>query len=265
MLIASPANPAETGPQGARLAAQAEKMEALLWEQVLTCMTKSALSSGSLGTGADLYNGLATRAMAGSMFGATESRLTGQIVGELKQQIASANTGADHSTLSTLAQRETEPGVDKTHAQAIAFAKSAWPAIKTQAAALGVPPVALLAQSALETGWGASSPGNNLFGIKATAGQSGTLQNTQEEINGTLEPATASFANYASGSDCVAQYASLIRRAYPDALGAGSVSQYANALANGGYATDSGYAQKIVDLAQSPTMQTVLNAIEGNS
>ncbi len=51
--------------------------------------------------------------------------------------------------------------------QATNFARAVWPQITAGGAALGVPAVAVLAQSALETGWGASAPGNNLFGIKA--------------------------------------------------------------------------------------------------
>ena len=62
MLVQTEANPAETGTNGVNLVAQAEKLEALLWQQVLTCMTQTATPDGALGTGSDLYNGMVTHA-----------------------------------------------------------------------------------------------------------------------------------------------------------------------------------------------------------
>src|SRR5690606_36608397 len=53
-----------------------------------------------------------------------------------------------------------------------AFVRSIWPHAQRTAAALGVPAKALVAQAALETGWGRRLVGgdgsHNLFGIKAT-------------------------------------------------------------------------------------------------
>ena len=269
MLVTQPANPAETGPNGVKLVAQAEKLEALLWEQVLTCMTKSALPSSALGTGSDLYNGMITQALSSTMFGGIDSAMTQQIVGQLKAGITGTTAAAGsaeaggtlaNTTLQTLSARGGAQ-MDK----AVSYAKSVWPSIKATAASLGVPPVALLAQSALETGWGAATPGNNLFGIKASGGQAATLQRTTEEINGALTATQDRFAAYGSGESCLSAYAALIRRAYPQAVGAGSVAEYAGALVQGGYATDSHYAQKIVDTAQSPMMRSVLQAVEGDS
>ena len=146
----------------------------------------------------------------------------------------------------------------------MSYAKSVWPAIKATAAKLNVPPEAILAQSALETGWGASTPGNNLFGIKAVGAAAATTESTSEEIGGVLQPTEARFAAYGSSS-ALSQYEGLIQRVYPQAMGAGSVAQYAQALASGGYATDSSYAQKIVATARSPLMHSVLSAVEGSS
>ncbi|GHD98112.1 hypothetical protein U879_11780 [Defluviimonas sp. 20V17] len=268
MLVTSPRNPAETGPQGLKLVAEAEKLEALLWEQVLTSMTRSALPAGSLGTGSQLYNGLATRALASKMFGSTDSGLTRQIVAQLKTEIGGSGTSSGLQAPSTLQALSAHAGVQGAaalapEARAVSYARAVWPAIKATAASLQVPPVAILAQSALETGWGASTPGNNLFGIKAVGAQAATRAATHEEVGGALTPTEARFAAFGSGADCLTHYAGLIRRVYPQAMGAGSVAQYADALARGGYATDSNYARKIVATAQSPLMQSVLHAVEG--
>ena len=192
--------------------------------------------------------------------------LTQSIVGELKSEMA-GKTGTGTSTAASLSARAETSDQTTTGglAQAVSYAKSVWPAIKATAAKLNVPPEAILAQSALETGWGASTPGNNLFGIKAVGAAAATTQSTSEEIGGVLQPTEARFAAYGSSSACLSQYEGLIQRAYPQAMGAGSVAQYAQALASGGYATDSSYAQKIVATARSPLMQSVLSAVEGSS
>src|SRR5690606_14148759 len=59
-----------------------------------------------------------------------------------------------------------------------AFVQSIWPQAQKAAAELGVPAKALVAQAALETGWGRRLAGKdasslNLFGIKATGGWKG--------------------------------------------------------------------------------------------
>ena len=59
-------------------------------------------------------------------------------------------------------------------AHAVDLTRAIWPALRMAASVLGVPPVGLLAQAALETGWGNAMPGNNIFGIKAGAGQAST-------------------------------------------------------------------------------------------
>jgi flagellar protein FlgJ len=271
MLVTQGPAAAETGTQGVEMVAQAEKLEALLWQQVLSCMTKTAFSGASLGTGSQLYNGMITRALSDKMFATTSATLTKQIVEQLGGEATQDAASGAATATPTLQALAAHPAMLSAHPapaghldRAIDFAKSVWPAIKSSAAELGVPPVALLAQSALETGWGASTPGNNLFGIKAVHGQSGTLASTKEERDGVMTATQATFADYDSGAHCASAYTGLIRRVYPDAVGTTSVAQYADALMHGGYATDSSYARKIVDTAQSPTMQSVLNVLEGD-
>lgn len=282
MLVTKSASPLDTGPQGMKLAAAAERLESVLWGQVLSSMTRTAMSGSALGTGSQLYNGIATHALASSMFSKTDSTLTQEIVDQLKTELssdgkrglASLGSAVGHNmphgaTISALAAMPQVQGTTFSDpslvSRAVSYAKSIWPAIKASAASLDVPPVALLAQSALETGWGTSIPGNNLFGIKATAGQDSTVDPTHEDLGGVMQATTAAFAVYKSADAALSHYVSLIRNAYKDAIGSPSVVQYANALAQGGYATDANYAQKIIGIAQSPIMQSVLQAIEGAS
>jgi flagellar protein FlgJ len=162
------------------------------------------------------------------------------------------------------APEATQPTTDLV-TQAKNFAKSVWPQITQAAQALGVPPVAVLAQTALETGWGASSPGNNIFGVKASGGESGTTRATHEVIDGVLTPQTASFRNYSDLADSISDYVGLIQSGFSAATGQNTVAGFAQALQSSGYATDTNYASKIVNIAQSPLMAQVLQAIGGTS
>jgi flagellar protein FlgJ len=152
-----------------------------------------------------------------------------------------------------------------TLAQAVSFAQSVWPQIKAAAQQLGVPAVAVLAQTALETGWGTASPGNNLFGVKAADGEAGTTRATQEIVDGVATPQLASFRDYGSAAASVSDFVSLVQTGFSGALGQTSVAGFAQALAAGGYATDPSYAAKIVKISQSPMMAQVLQAVAGTA
>lgn len=126
---------------------------------------------------------------------------------------------------------------------------------------LGVDPHALLAQAALETGWGKSVPCGaagecsfNLFGIKAGSEWSGATVNvpTLEFEEGIPVRKVERFRAYESAADSFRDYAKLIRNnpRYENALDSGSdVASFASALQQGGYATDPAYARKIVAVA----------------
>ena len=142
------------------------------------------------------------------------------------------------------------------------FIRQMLPHAKAAARELGVDPNALVAQAALETGWGKSVPCNtagecsfNLFGIKAGSSWSGATVNvpTLEFEEGVAVRKVDRFRAYESPADSFRDYARLIRTnpRYEGALNAGSdVASFAAALQNGGYATDPRYAQKITDVAR---------------
>jgi len=272
MLTTSTSTSGNQGPQGLQTAAAAEKLEAVFWNVVVSAMEKSGLQDSSLGTGAGLYNGIARQALSEQIFKGISASLTQSMAGQLshgaKAQpiktpkidqapllLSLTNVGAQGSAPTTTFVHET------TIAQATSFARAIWPRLQQSAAQLGVSPVALLSQAALETGWGSSTPGNNIFGVKAAGRAPSTIQATTEFVNGAAQDVTAQFAAYPSLPDSVAHYAQLIQRLYPNAVGARSVSDYAAALASGGYATDPAYAAKLTAIAQSPLMTDVLQSL----
>jgi flagellar protein FlgJ len=122
---------------------------------------------------------------------------------------------------------------------------------------LGVDARAIVAQAALETGWGTSKPADaggdshNFFGIKAGAGWRGpsVAADTTEYVAGEAGTERARFRAYGSLAENLDDYVRVIRDnpRYADALGTGSdVRAFATALQRGGYATDPEYANKLV-------------------
>lgn len=152
------------------------------------------------------------------------------------------------------------------------FVASIWPHAQGAARELGVDPRALVAQAALETGWGKrqikhgdGSTAHNLFGIKATGwkGASATT-GTHEYVDGVRRNETASFRSYASPAESFADYVRLLKTnpRYQKALQAGtSVAGFARGLQQAGYATDPSYASKIAAIAGGPTIERAVAAI----
>jgi flagellar protein FlgJ len=152
-----------------------------------------------------------------------------------------------------------------------AFVKSLWPHAKKVAQELGVSAKALVAQAALETGWGKRLVGgngnvsHNLFGIKAGGSWSGdkVAAATHEFVNGVRQGARASFRAYASPADSFADYARLLGgNRYAQARGTGEdAHRFASALQHAGDATDPSYANKITAIANGATMRRALAAL----
>jgi flagellar protein FlgJ len=143
------------------------------------------------------------------------------------------------------------------------FIRQMWPHAQSVGAEIGVDPHTLIAQAALETGWGKSVPCNpdgtcsfNLFGIKATSAWRGERVgvNTLEYEGGVATRKRESFRAYDSPAESFRDYAALIKNSprYDAAVGAGKdAGKFATALQQGGYATDPNYAQKLAATASS--------------
>ena len=153
-----------------------------------------------------------------------------------------------------------------------AFVRSLWPHAQKTAAELGVPAKALIAQAALETGWGRRLVGagrsldsNNLFGIKAGAHWIGEKVSaaTHEFVDGVRVAQRAAFRAYGSAAESFADYAHLLGNPrYAAARGTGDdAHRFAQALQQAGYATDPSYAAKISAIANGPTLQRALASL----
>ncbi|UVC29968.1 flagellar assembly peptidoglycan hydrolase FlgJ [Pantoea sp. SOD02] len=125
----------------------------------------------------------------------------------------------------------------------------------------GVHPHLILAQAALESGWGKreipaadGTPSHNLFGIKATGDWQGktTEITTTEYIDGVKRKVKAAFRVYDSYEHALSDYAKLLTKnpRYNRVVASTTPEQGAKALQAGGYATDPAYAQKLITIIQ---------------
>jgi len=149
-----------------------------------------------------------------------------------------------------------------------AFIRDLWPHAQRAAESLGVAPEVLLAQSALETGWGRHMiPGAdgansfNLFGIKADSRWDGPRAHVQtlEYVGGVPERQRAAFRAYDSAAQSFDDYVSFItgNPRYREALSrVPDAEGYLRGLQEAGYATDPAYADKILDILGRGTLHT---------
>lgn len=148
------------------------------------------------------------------------------------------------------------------------FVRQLLPLAERAAESSGINPQVMVAQAALETGWGrhmirgeADSPSFNLFGIKADKRWDGASVNiaTTEFREGVPLKERASFRAYpdyeASFRDYVAFLESSPR--YQHVLAAADdPEQFAERLQEAGYATDPHYGEKIRRILNTDTLNT---------
>jgi flagellar protein FlgJ len=150
-----------------------------------------------------------------------------------------------------------------------AFIEKMRPHAEAAAQAAGIPAAFLLAQAALETGWGRHQPraadgasSHNLFGIKAGASWQGAkaLAATTEYVAGKAVTAFEAFRAYGSYTEAFQDFARLMRSSprYAGVMAAtGDAGAYAQSLQRAGYATDPRYAEKLARTIETVARHTV--------
>ena len=215
---------------------------------------------------------LRIQALQASRAAEPESDFMGPIAQTLQQVQNSAKVfGTDTGTESRSIARTRHIDSPKE------FVKTLYPIAEEVAASIGVDPRVLLAQSALETGWGRKmiampdgSNSHNLFGIKADARWSGNQAtvNTVEYRDGVAALEKASFRSYGSYEESFRDYVKFLQEnpRYQQALEQShDAKSFAQGLQNAGYATDPVYAKKIDRVMNSKTMQFGLDELRGRS
>jgi flagellar protein FlgJ len=145
------------------------------------------------------------------------------------------------------------------------FVATLMPEIEKIAGQLEVSPKSIIAQAALETGWGQHIIHNgqgrnsfNLFGIKAHgewSGESVAIESV-EVVGDVAKLQKSHFRQYSSYADSLHDYAEMISSGrYPGVVGSGDdVPAFAKSIADGGYATDPAYAEKLTRVANNPLL-----------
>ena len=138
------------------------------------------------------------------------------------------------------------------------------------AEATGLPEAVIVAQAALESGWGKheirrpdGSPSFNLFGIKAGRGWSGEVVETltTEYVNGVAKKAVEKFKAYGSYAEAFQDWAKLLvnNPRYSGVVRAGDAAAAARELQKAGYATDPNYADKLLRIINTSAARNTLD------
>lgn len=152
----------------------------------------------------------------------------------------------------------TRPYTDPNMQRIALWTAQALDAAEATAKLIGCSPEAVVAQAALETGWGKSAIGNNVFGIKAGPSWKGKKQlvSTREFVNGQYISIQDWFRDYDTMADSFADHFTFLSvnsrysRVFDpdDKL---SDEDYFRELQRAGYATDPNYANSLTAMLAS--------------
>jgi len=179
------------------------------------------------------------------------------------QNVPRASSGAVPSA-PTLA-----PGTATATDAQRAFVDRLLPAAGSAERVTGIPAHFMVAQAALETGWGKSEPRRadgsrsfNVFGIKAGRTWQGPVAEatTTEYVNGVAQKQIERFRAYGSYAEAFRDYSSLLSASprYAAVRGAQDAASFARGLQRAGFATDPMYAAKLERIIGGTTLRQVL-------
>jgi len=172
-----------------------------------------------------------------------------------------AGTGATARGATTIAPTPGEISTD-----AAAFVRELRPYAEAASRETGIPAHFMIAQAALETGWGKyqlrsadGQPSRNLFNIKAGSSWTGSTVTVAatEYVDGRPVTESSRFRAYDSYADAFRDYASLISNnpRYAQVLGQQNAEGFARELQSAGYATDPAYADKLTRIINGSALR----------
>jgi flagellar protein FlgJ len=232
----------------------ARQFESLFTKMMLDSMRKASFGDPLFGSDeGDQYQGMMDDQLAVQLSAGKGLGLADMLIRQLSHGAVSGGTAPAADAAPAAPDKVSDEQRQK-------FIHDILPHATAAARELGVDPRAVIAQAALETGWGTSQPADataashNLFGIKAGASWQGAsvTADTTEYVAGTPHTEPGSFRAYGNVAESVNDYVRLLRDnpRYAAALDTGTdVRAFANGLQRGGYATDPAYADKLVAVA----------------
>ncbi|MGP0172391.1 flagellar assembly peptidoglycan hydrolase FlgJ [Pseudomonas sp. NCHU5208] len=223
---------------------------------------------------------LTDRLLAGIVPAAGEAKT---LAGEdwIPAQVSTAKTTAPKLDIDALAGRRiAQPPLAPSKAAFASpqeFVATMLPMAEAAAEKIGVDPRYLVAQAALETGWGKSiirtrdgDSSHNLFGIKAHGGWEGDSARvlTTEFKGGKAVKESASFRTYESYAHSFDDYVRFLQDngRYEKALNVTeNPERFVKELQQAGYATDPNYARKISQIARQMQTYQAVAAADGST
>lgn len=198
-----------------------------------------------------------------------------------KQALNASTTNATNAEppVSSLAAQATSVGSPSKQTywdSPEAFVDAILPHAEKAAKKLGISAKVLVAQSALETGWGKHLPVDakgqtnyNFFGIKADASWQGAKQsvNTLEFEGGAMVQRKASFRAYDSVGASFNDFVQFLQEnpRYKQALAdKNDPEQFARDLQKAGYATDPQYADKLIAIMRSGRIPDTVSSLSNS-
>ena len=238
----------------------AKQFEALFMQEIMKSMRATTMSSGLTDNEATKLGTEMLDAQFATKMSGLPGGLSDVIARQLERQMGLSpgpipSTSRANNSLPVISAPDSTPRIPEK--SAAGFLEQHGKAAKNAEAATGIPASFMLAQSALETGWGKreiiardGTPSNNLFGIKAGAHWKGPVAEvmTTEYINGRAQKVVQKFRAYANSAESFADYARLVKDnpRYQGVLAAGTDAKgFAQGLQRAGYATDPAYASKL--------------------
>lgn len=264
----------------------ANQFEALFLQTMLKSMREASLGDPLFGDSEqmEMYQGMMDQQLAVELASGKGVGLADMLVRQLGGESASVEHRMETvlpPQQSTSVAQQIAPTVLKSQSPAwtdpVKFARDIWPHAVRTAKQLDVAPEAIVAQAALETGWGkhvipdeSGAASYNLFGIKGGDGWKGNqvVRNTLEFVDGVPEQQQARFRSYDDVASAFSDYRNLLASnpRYATVSGHGKdAASFARALQDSGYATDPDYATKITNVMEGPTMRRVLSDLKAGN
>lgn len=192
----------------------------------------------------------------------------------LNLQANPASSGAKNNTAVT--EPNTQPTPPNTFADAQEFVSGIWDMAKQAASKIGLNPAVMVAQAALETGWGKhiiktaqGESSNNLFNIKSHRDWQGDSASkvTLEYSQGVAVKKRDQFRVYDSLAESFNDFVNFLHSnpRYQQALEhASKPERFIDELQRAGYATDPNYAKKIKQLLGQDEIKAFAGQLLGN-
>jgi flagellar protein FlgJ len=266
----------------AAIRAVAQQVEALFLQMMLKSMRDASADSETESNETGMYQDMFDKQVALTLSKRQDlgiARLFERQLGGKDLQTAPAapltmpkTSDAAHGTRGDGRSGANQAADPATAEHAAQFVSAVLPTIRRAAETLGVNPLGLLAQAALETGWGKrmahtadGSPSLNMFGIKADENWNGAraVADTVEFSGGVATQRRTAFRAYGSIEESVSDFANLLGNSprYRDAVAAGGSAQaYIHGIAKSGYASDPEYGNKLNQILNGSTLRTALGA-----